>query len=95
MNDKYIMDEIQKHMDQFRDCYEKSLLREDELSIKATFFVNIRKTVVKKAKINLTGRGSMSIKKQLSRCLLKEINQISFLKNKQDMPVRFSLLFDL
>ena len=92
---KNIMDQIQKYTYQFRDCYEKSLLLDEVLAVKAAFLLNVNRASLRTAKVKLKGQGSLKSRKQLSRCLLNEVKKISFSKNKKNISVRFNLIFEL
>ena len=90
-----IMRVIDKHSFYFRDCYEKALLKDEELSIKAVFVLSLNQAKVQKTKLNLQGNGNPQSRRVLARCLFQNSKTLVFAKNKRNMSVKFNLIFGI
>ena len=94
-NDTEIMEVIDRHSFQFRDCYEKALLKDEKLSVRAVFLLQLSQSKVKKARVELKGNGNAVSRRTLSHCLFRQSKALVFNKNKQDLSLRFNLIFGL
>jgi len=90
-----IMQVIDQHSVSFRDCYERALLKDDKLSVKAVFLLDIANSKVKKTKLELEGQGKPSSRRQLSHCLFRESKKLLFVQNKKPISIKFNLIFGL
>ena len=95
MNHRDLMKVIDKHVFHFRECYEQALLRDEELTVNAHFLLRMNKAYVQSAKINLIGKGGFTSKRQMSDCLTVQSKKLNFADNKQNLSVKFSLIFGL
>lgn len=90
-----IMKVIDKQSLQFRDCYETALLKDDKLSVKVVFTLDLNKTKVKNTKLKLHGEGNKKSHYALSYCLFKQSKKLTFPTNKQNILIKFNLIFGL
>ena len=90
-----MMQVIDSHTVRFRDCYERALLKDQQLSVKAVFFLKLNQSRVQNTKLKLQGRGNPKSRFTLSRCLFRESKALVFAKNKHNVSIRFNLIFGL
>ena len=95
INYAHIMSVIDQNSAPFRDCYEEALLKNEQLSVKATFILILNGSKVKKAKLDLNGNGHPKIHRTLSYCLFQESKKLIFLKNTENISFKFNLIFGL
>ncbi len=95
MKQKDLMKVIDKHIFYFRECYEQALLRDEALTVNAHFLLRLQRTNVRSAKVNLIGKGGVISKKKMSNCLVAQSKKLHFTDNKQNLSVKFSLIFGL
>ena len=90
-----IMKVIDQKSFQFRDCYEKALLKDELLSVKVVFLLQLRKTKVQKTRLELHGKGNPESRRTLTHCLFRESKTLVVLQNKNNISVKFNLIFGL
>lgn len=90
-----IMKVIDKHSFQFQECYEKALLRDENLSGKVVFLLKLSRSKVKKSGLELQGEGDSRSRRMFTHCLFQESKKLVFLHNKGDVSVKFNLIFGL
>ena len=95
MNNQALMKVIDKHIFYFRECYEQALLKDEKLTVNAHFLLKLSKAKVRTAQVDLVGRGGFSSKKQMSHCLSAQSKNLNFADNKQNVSVKFSLIFGI
>ena len=90
-----IMKVIDKHNFQFQECYERALLIDEKLSGKVTFLLKLNHSKVRKAGLELKGKGSSGSQRELTRCLFRESKSLLFPKNRQKISIKFNLIFGI
>ncbi len=95
VNNTEIMKVIDSHSFQFRDCYEKALLKDESLSIRAVVLLKLNQSRVEHTRLELKGRGNPVSRRLLSHCLFRQSKTLVFAKNRQNISVRFNLIFGL
>ena len=95
INNTKLMKVIDQHSFSFRDCYEKALLKDENLSVRATFLLKLNKSKVQNTKIELKGKGNLASRQTLSHCLFQQSKTLVFNKNQQSLSLRFNLIFGL
>ena len=86
---------IDQHSFQFQECYERGLLKDESLSGKVIFLLKLRQSQVKKAGLELKGKGNPASRKELTRCLFNESKKLTFSNNKGNISIKFNLIFGL
>ena len=95
VNNTEMMKVIDSHSFQFRDCYEKALLKDESLSIRAMVLLKLNQSRVEHTKLELKGRGNPVSRRLLSHCLFRQSKTLVFAKNRQNISIRFNLIFGL
>ncbi len=90
-----IMKVIDQHSFEFQECYEKALLRDENLSGKVIFLLKLAHSQVKTAGLELKGKGSPISRRELTRCLFQESKKLVFSDNKNNVTIKFNLIFGL
>lgn len=91
----HIMKVIDQYSFQFRDCYERALLKDEHLSVKAAFLLQLNQSKVEKTKLELHGNGNPRSHRILSRCLFQKSKNLVFSKNEKNISIKFSLIFGI
>ena len=95
MQYKDLMKVIDKNVFHFRECYEQALLKDEKLTVNAYFLLKLHRSKVRSTRVNLTGKGSFTAKRQMTNCLMIQGKKLVFANNKQNMSVKFNLIFGL
>ena len=95
VNYSEIMKVIDRHNFQFQECYEQALLRDESLSGKVIFLLKLNRSQVKKAGLELKGKGNPASRRALTRCLFRESKKLVFSNNKGNISIKFNLIFGL
>ena len=90
-----IMKTIDSHNFQFQECYEAALLKDETLSGKIIFLLKLQHSKVKKTNLKLEGGGNSSSRRTLLRCLYRESKKLVFPQNRENISIKFSLIFGL
>ena len=94
-NNLDIMKVIDGHSFQFRNCYERALLKDESLSVKVVFLLKLNGARVKTTRLEVKGKGSARSRRLLSHCLFSESKKLNFVNNKQNISLKFNLIFGL
>lgn len=82
-----IMRVIDRHNFQFQECYERALLRDESLSGKVIFLLKLNHSQVKKAGLELQGKGSSASRRELlPAACFKRVKNWFFQKTKGIYP---------
>ena len=95
IDDSEIMKVIDQHSFQFRDCYEKALLKDEKLSVRAVFLLRLNQSQVQHTRLELNGTGNKASRHLLSHCLFRKMKMLVFAKNQQKLSLRFNMIFGL
>lgn len=90
-----IMKVIDRHSFQFQECYERALLKDENLSGKVIFLLRLNRSKVAKSGLELQGEGNPASRRMFTHCLFQESKKLVFLENKKNVSIKFNLIFGL